>query len=128
MANINGNQRILYVEDQVDMCELVGVFLAPAVVRPAHTVADGLYLARREPFDLHLLDHYLPDGTGLDLCEMIRLFDTQTSILFYSDTGLLTQQQVLAVGAQGLVKKQESLEVLKQTISQLLNGNHNGIA
>ena len=78
--------RILCVDDDKDTCELVTVLLGQAgyEVIQALNIADGLTLARREHFDLILLDWFFDDGTGLELCQMIRAFDSQTIILFYS--------------------------------------------
>ena len=43
---------------------------------------DGLKAASDQKFDL--LDLWLPDGSGLDLCERIREFDVKTPVVFYS--------------------------------------------
>ncbi len=33
---------------------------------------------------IYLLDLWLPDGSGLDLCKKIREFDVKTPVVFYS--------------------------------------------
>ena len=48
------------------------------------TIESGVALAGSQKFDLYLLDSWLPDGSGLDLCRQIREFDKATPIIFYS--------------------------------------------
>lgn len=45
---------------------------------------DGLKAASDQKFNLYLLDLWLPDGSGLDLCKKIREFDLKTPVVFYS--------------------------------------------
>jgi len=50
----------------------------------ATTVAAARDAVRKQVFDLVLLDVTLPDGTGYDVCSLIRQRDAQTPILFLS--------------------------------------------
>jgi len=86
-------RRILCVDDHEDMCS------------PAHSKAEALRKATGGLFDLYLLDYYLPDGTGLELCLLIRDFDDSTPILFVTDVAEPGQQQIQSVNAQGLILK-----------------------
>ncbi|MFD7921458.1 response regulator [Streptomyces sp. NPDC059740] len=47
----------------------------------AHTCQEALALLRSEPVDLVLLDHYLPDGDGLDLVARIRRQGVETDVI-----------------------------------------------
>jgi CheY-like chemotaxis protein len=87
----------------------------------ARTVAEGLRLAKSEHFDLYLLDYDLPDGTGLELCKLIRAFDARTPILFHSsrsDPGI--RLAALEAGAQGYIDKMEAFDFLEMTITQFI--------
>src|SRR6266481_762783 len=53
-------------------------------VATAESMADGLRLAKGEPFDLHIPDSRLPGRRGTELCTKIREFDRATPIIFYS--------------------------------------------
>ena len=61
-------------------------------VTSAPTMARGVQLAQQETFDLYLIDSRLPDGTGVEVCNRIRAFDSHTPILFWSgdDDGDIT--------------------------------------
>jgi two-component system response regulator HydG len=98
-------KRILCVDDHHDMCELVGTILTKHEVTNAHSMEDALRQATLEKFDLFLLDYHLPDGTGIELCLLIKNFDTETPILFVTGTSSMTKAQALTIGAQGLIKK-----------------------
>ena len=75
-------RRVLYVEDHEDARELITIVLRQRdyEVANAHTVDGGVRLASEERFDLYLLDSWLPDGSGLDLCRRIRKFDQVTPL------------------------------------------------
>jgi len=45
---------------------------------------EGLRLAQQQDFDLYILDNWMPDKSGVELCRAIRAFDPYTPILFYS--------------------------------------------
>src|ERR1043166_10124304 len=78
--------RVLYIEDHEDTRELVTLVLEQRSfeVVTGSTIQSGIALAASQDFDLYLLDSWLPDGSGLDLCRQIRQFDPLTPILFYS--------------------------------------------
>src|ERR1044071_3872470 len=90
-----GQRRILCIDHNQDVCEMVATLLGYAGydVTYAMSVAEGLSLARSTRFDLILLDSFFNDGTGLELCRMIRTFDTDTPILFYSAVAYETEMR-----------------------------------
>lgn len=115
--------RVLCVEDDQDISGYIRIMLKIAGYQTvvAQNVIEGLRLAKSEHFDVYLLDYNLPDGTGLELCKLIRALDTHTPILFYSNAtepGL--QQAVIAAGAQGFINKMEAFDILEQTITNLI--------
>ena len=68
-------RRILYIEDHADTRELVTLLLAQKSyeVITGSTIESGVSLATAGEFDLYLLDSWLPDGSGLDLCKQLGL-------------------------------------------------------
>lgn len=109
------NRRILYIEDHDDTRELVTLLLAQKSyeVISGSTIESGVALAGGGDFDLYLLDSWLPDGSGLDLCQQIRKFDKTTPILFYSAAAYATDHDLaLECGAQAyLVKPSQPSEL-----------------
>src|SRR5215217_5768095 len=112
---------ILVADDDPDTCDLIRFFLQAAGFRVSITrnPAEVLYLTSQEHFDVLLLDNWMPDITGIELCQRIRVFDQFTPILFCS--GAVTQADIEAAtlaGAQGYVAKPFDPDVL---ISELRN-------
>ena len=78
-------------------------------------------------YDLYLLDSWLPDGSGLDLCRKIREFDEHTPILFYSAAAYeIDRELALNSGAQGYLTKPTLNTELCDLVSRLINRASNG--
>ena len=72
--NARPDPRVLVVEDEANIRDLVALHLGLDGMTPT-TVGDGyeaLQLAKREPFDLIVLDLMLPGLDGITLCRAIR--------------------------------------------------------
>ena len=120
------NPRILYVEDHEDTRELVTLLLSQKdydVITGA-TIESGMALAKAEKFDLYLLDSWLPDGSGLDLCQKIREFDKVTPILFYSAAAYASDHEMaLQCGAQAYLIKPSQPSDLCRLVSDLIESS-----
>lgn len=117
-------RRILYIEDHADTLELVTLVLQQKdyEVVTGSTVANGVALAECGRFDLYLLDSWLPDGSGLDLCRRIRIFDQTTPILFYSAAAYETDRELaLSSGAQAYLVKPTQTTELCTLVSSLID-------
>ena len=119
-------RRVLYIEDHEDTRELVTLVLEQKsfeVVTGA-TIASGVALAESQKFDLYLLDSWLPDGSGLDLCKQIRQFDTATPILFYSAAAYeIDRDQALKSGAQAYLVKPTHPQELCRLVESLIDSH-----
>jgi DNA-binding response OmpR family regulator len=51
------------------------------------TAGDALSLIREERFHMYLLEAWLPDLDGFELCRQLRASDPHTPILFFSGAG-----------------------------------------
>src|ERR1043166_489727 len=94
-------------------------------VAAEHSSTEGLGRAAAEAFDLILLDYHLPDGTGLDLCRQIRLFDVSTPILLVTVTHSIEHDEVLVAGGQGVIRKDHLVHVLPVAVANALELNWN---
>jgi CheY-like chemotaxis protein len=118
MASEPVKKRILCVEDQQDLCEMIANLLCDYEVIAAYSKADALIKALGEPIDLYLIDYHLPDGTGVELCLLIRTIDQNTPIFFCTGNSSLTEAQILKAGAQRLIRKgPDFTEDLNQAVS-----------
>ena len=115
---------ILYIEDHEDTRELVTLVLQQKnyEVTTCATMETGVKLACENRFDLYLLDSWLPDGSGLDLCKKIREFDRFTPILFYSAAAFEVDKDLaLECGAQGYLIKPSQNSELCDLVSLLID-------
>jgi DNA-binding response OmpR family regulator len=122
MRNKN-TPRVLFIEDHDDTRELVTLVLEQQSyeVVTGSTIASGIALAGSERFDLYLLDSWLPDGSGLDLCKQIREFDKTTPILFYSAAAYeADREQALRCGAQAYLIKPSQPSELCNLVTKLI--------
>ena len=99
---------ILFAEDDPDTRELVQIILGQAGFRVSATgdSSEVLHLLAADHFDALLLDNWMPEVTGLELCRAIRTFDQNTPIFFCS--GAVTEadkRDALSAGAQGYLAK-----------------------
>ena len=116
-------RRILFIEDHDDTRELVKFVLESSgySVTSDATVAAGLRLANANKFDLCLIDNWLPDGAGVELCEQIRAFDPLTPVLFYSGAILDSDKlSAMQAGAQGYLEKPCPFAGLLRTVAILI--------
>ena len=116
-------RRILYIEDHADTRELVTLLLAQKSyeVITGSTIESGVALAGAQDFDLYLLDSWLPDGSGLELCKQIRQFDKTTPILFYSAAAYAKDSDLaLKCGAQAYLVKPSQPSELCDLVSDLI--------
>ena len=115
---------ILYLEDDEDTRDLVTWVLATHnyKVVAAENCDDALMLARSTQFDLYLIDNWMSECSGIDLCRKLREFNPRTPILFYSGAAYeRDKQQAFAAGAQGyLVKPVDNDELIEQ-VSRLIS-------
>jgi CheY-like chemotaxis protein len=116
-------KRILCVDDEEDtldmLCGLLG--LVNCEVSRAGTAAEALEMIAGGRFDLYLLDHWLPGGSGAELCRRIRDSDPHTPVVFYSGAALDSErEEALAAGAQAYLVKPGDLGLLLETVGALL--------
>ena len=95
--------------------------LALIEAKAVGTAAQALSLIKTERFDLYLLDAWLPDIDGFELCRQMRAFDPQTPILFFSGAAYeADKKRGIEAGADDYVTKPE-VDGLVGSITQLVS-------
>jgi CheY-like chemotaxis protein len=116
-------RRILCVDDNEDNCFMLTNLLSREgyEIKSAETIEQALLFARKDSFNLYVLDSWLSKGSGTDLCQQIREFDPQTPIIFYSGAAYESdKQEALQAGANAFVAKPHIDELL-QTVTRFLS-------
>jgi signal transduction histidine kinase len=86
---IERNLRILVVDDQEIICELIGEYLKGDGhdVTTAVESSEALALFAREGFDLVITDHSMPGMNGLQLAKAIKDLDPKTRVILLTGFG-----------------------------------------
>lgn len=121
MTNSNADKkRILFVECDEDLYKIVTITLNSFGLICARRFDEGLRLARQRYFDLYILDNWLPDGNGVELCRLIRKFDPYTPIIFVSGRSSESDvREALDAGAQIYITKPSSPDVIEWAVGRL---------
>ena len=115
--------RVLYVDDHDDSREMLTTLLAISRidVTAVATAKNAVLLMQSERFDLCLLESWLPDTDGYELCRIIRGIHPKTPVLFFSGAALdVDQKRGLDAGASAYVCKPD-LAGLLGSISKLVS-------
>ncbi len=119
--------RILYAEDDLDARELTYLILTQAgfEVVCANSAVEAIQLAKEQGFDAYVLDNWMPEISGWELCQQIKEFDSHTPIIFYSAAAYQSDKdKAFAVGAQAYITKPARGEELVSSIeTAVTNGD-----
>jgi two-component system, NtrC family, response regulator HydG len=116
---------ILVIDDDKDICIVLSKFLTKNsyVVNVAHTGEEGLKQLRSTDFDLILCDYRLPDISGIELLQKIKILSSTVAVIIitgYSD--VKTAVETFRYGASDYVIKplypDELLVTIKETITK----------
>ncbi|WP_030381625.1 MULTISPECIES: response regulator [unclassified Streptomyces] len=128
---------VLVVDDDFRVAEINAKYVAKVpgfrVSAHAHSAAQALAAVARSPVDLVLLDHYLPDRTGLELVHSMRECGHGTDVIMITAAGdVATVRAAMRLGAlHYLVKpftfaalraRLESYAALRRTVERV--GGH----
>jgi len=121
-----GSERLLVADDQPEVLSILARLLSASgyAVTPVTNGAEAVEAARREPFDLHLLDAIMPVMGGREACERIRAERPGARFLFLSGYGgdALPQSFIKAQGIE-LIAKPFDPDALLRAIRAILDAD-----
>jgi DNA-binding response OmpR family regulator len=100
--------RVLYVDNNEDAREMLITLLGIAEIEviTVGTAAQALALIETEVFDLYVLEAWLPEVDGFELCRRMRALDPNTQVLFFSGAAYeADRKKGLEAGADAYVVK-----------------------
>lgn len=115
--------RILVIEDNVDMAELVAMHLRDIDIEPVlcHDGDTGLARVLAEKFDLLILDLMLPGKDGIEICRQLRRQNIYTPILMLTaKSSELDRVLGLEIGADDYLTKPFSIRELIARVKAIL--------
>ena len=117
---------VLLVEDHEDTRKMLELLFDEWGYRATmvSTATEGLRALLEFHFDIIVLDNWLPDLDGIELCRQIREFDRKTPIVFYSAAAMGSEdREALASGANAFIYKGSGLGPLRETMAVELKKN-----
>lgn len=117
--------KILYVDDDTDSCELMGLLLGQEYedceVIAVSSSVKAVALIRDLAFDLYILDSRLPGISGVDLCRLIRENGRSQPVMFFSAMARPSDRMAaMNAGANAYLVKPNDFDDLTPTIRRLL--------
>jgi two-component system, OmpR family, alkaline phosphatase synthesis response regulator PhoP len=122
-------QRILLVEDEESIREAVKLNLELEHFEVVVTGKgrEALQIIQDQRFDLLILDVMLPEISGFEICEQVRLTDREVPILFLTaKDGAMDRVAGLKLGADDYLTKPFVLEELLLRVHNLVRRTHRG--
>src|SRR3954469_7756102 len=117
----NGRARILCVDDDAPSRAVIAAVLRDYQPEFAATGGDAVAAVTAAPFDLIVLDHWLPDYTGAALCREFRRDDPHVPIIFWTVAEKdCLEPRALRAGASVYLEKTPEYEALRIAASELL--------
>jgi len=127
-GSTTSGRRILAVDDDSTVQDILSFFLGDAYeVRLVTTAADAIVTLRREQVDLVVLDHRLPDRTGLELLPELKSICTHLPVVMltaYGSEWICAAAFKLGV-ADYLQKPMNALDLVR-TVQRILSSSPEG--
>lgn len=122
--------KVLCVEDDRDTCDVLRFVMTEFEFVAVHAIEAGQQLIdERGGFDLYVLDNWLPDGSGVDLCKKIRSSGSLSPIIFTSAIGQRHDIELaMQAGADRYLVKPYEPETLLKAVKELLASKHDRVS
>lgn len=119
---------VLLVDDHKDTRDMLELLLDEWGYRATivSTATEGLKHLLDHSFDIIILDNWLPDLDGIELCRQIRDFNSKTPIIFFSAAAMGSEDRAaLAAGANAYIYKGGGLGMLREAMAGELKNRQN---
>jgi DNA-binding NtrC family response regulator len=118
-----GKARLLVVDDEVDFAKMIQKSLSPLGYRVdvATSVTQAMGLQRKYAYDLALLDVRMPEMTGLELMQYLKVRDKRIFVIIMTAYGSFSVGlESYKKGACEYLSKPFKLKTLKEKVAEAL--------
>jgi DNA-binding NtrC family response regulator len=117
-------ERILIVDDEIDMLELLELIITDRTEYEVVTTNSPLEvpeLLKKEPYDLLITDLRMPDIDGIELIEMVKQVDDQLPFIIITAYGTIESAvEAMRKGAFDYITKPFRQEQILLTIEKVM--------
>jgi DNA-binding response OmpR family regulator len=116
------NYKILIIDDEVNICELLKLSLSKEnyEIATAQSGRSGIAIFKSFKPDLVLLDIMLPDKDGTEICREIREFSPVPIIIISAKNAEFDKVSILELGADDFIVKPFSIKEIYSRIKAIL--------
>jgi two-component system response regulator HydG len=117
---------VLIVDDDIMICRIIQRMLSGEkyTVQATQSFSNAIKAIEEKPFDIYVLDYKLPDGSGLDLAEQIRLKRGAAPIIIisgYDPASVALRAEKLSIST--FLEKPFSREVIVDALKMALGSS-----
>jgi DNA-binding NtrC family response regulator len=116
--------RLLVVDDELDFARMIQTSLAQSGYRVdiAQSATQAIALQRKNPYDLALVDLRMPEMTGLELLQYLKLRDKRIFVILMTAYGSFSVGiEALKRGACDYMAKPFKLKSMKEKVAEALD-------
>jgi DNA-binding NtrC family response regulator len=117
-------ERILIVDDEIDMLELLELIITDRTEYQVSTTNNPLEvpeLLKKDPYDLLITDLRMPDIDGIELIEMVKQVDDQLPFIIITAFGTIESAvEAMRKGAFDYITKPFRQEQILLTIEKVM--------
>jgi DNA-binding response OmpR family regulator len=113
--------KILIIDDEKELCELIQLILKGGdyQIDCAYTLKEGRKKLMNQHPSILILDHFLPDGNGLDMIEdEPEILINSKVIMITGDTKSSTRAEDL--GIEFFIQKPFSLKTIRELVQEII--------
>ncbi len=113
--------KILIIDDEKELCELIQLILKDKnyQIDCAYTLKEGRKKFMNQHPSILILDHFLPDGNGLDMIEHEpEILINSKVIMITGDTKSSTRAEEL--GIEFFIQKPFSLKTIRELVQEII--------
>lgn len=121
------NPSVLFVDDDTDTRMMVEIALSNYhfEVTLASNYSEALQAMMTRRFHLIILDNWMPEVTGIELCKKLRETDERTPVIFLSGAGRQDDKaEAIAAGADCYMTKPIDLDNLVECLAEWVTKDH----
>lgn len=120
----SGSEKVLIVDDEIDICYLLSVILKQRNLNPKYVnnLSDAESALRKETPSILFLDNHLPDGLGVEFIAYVKQNYPAIKVILITAYDSVSEKQVaLKKGADYFIGKPFTKAVINDTVDKLMN-------